>query len=230
MYKTICILANSVKNGEYCIAGIEVTNAGDKWHSTGNWVRPVSNRKGGAISKEESLLQNKNRPPELLDVVAIPFIKRLEVIGQPENYLIDSSKKWQFFCRAPKTAIKIFLESPMDLWLQREKNSYKVSSAWVTEYEPQSLYFIELAKIMTYVSVYKSKKRSRANFDYKGENYDLTLTDHAATGRHLPNFHHHPTGIANGITVTNVAVTISLGTEYEYDGCHYKIVAAIIER
>ena len=62
MTQIIC-LANSWKNGDWCIAGINELQ--------GKWVRPVSDLADGRIP-EEMLLINRLEP-ELLDVLEIPL-------------------------------------------------------------------------------------------------------------------------------------------------------------
>ena len=44
MKKQICILTKSLKDHDYCVAGIDIT--------TGKWTRLVSSKNGGAFPKE----------------------------------------------------------------------------------------------------------------------------------------------------------------------------------
>jgi hypothetical protein len=62
MTQIIC-LANSWKNGDWCIAGINELQ--------GKWVRPVSDLADGRIPEE--MLQINRLQPELLDVLEIPL-------------------------------------------------------------------------------------------------------------------------------------------------------------
>ena len=91
--RTLCILANSVKNRQSCIAGIEVKkNQDGRWQNTERWVRPISHRANGAISNAESFLLKPNRHPELFDIIEIPLQKEAQVTGQTEDWLIEPIK------------------------------------------------------------------------------------------------------------------------------------------
>lgn len=65
--KKIICLANSWKNKERCIAGIDV--------DTGNWIRPVCNQRpydnDGRVPRNIRLVEG--REPELLDILEIPL-------------------------------------------------------------------------------------------------------------------------------------------------------------
>ncbi|MDJ0553135.1 MAG: hypothetical protein QNJ68_01565 [Microcoleaceae cyanobacterium MO_207.B10] len=62
MTQIVC-LANSWKNGERCIAGIEI--------SSKKWVRPVSSLNDGRIPFNIRQIQGKE--PQLLDILEIPL-------------------------------------------------------------------------------------------------------------------------------------------------------------
>lgn len=80
MKKRLVILANSFREGERCIAGIDI--------DTGAWVRPVSNLATRAITWQ---MRNINgREPELLDVVEVSLQNHGPDDGcQPENRTLD---------------------------------------------------------------------------------------------------------------------------------------------
>jgi hypothetical protein len=63
MVKIIC-LANSKKNGDRCIAGIDIC--------TEKWIRPVSKLQDGKIPVNRSLVNGKE--PQLLDILDIPLV------------------------------------------------------------------------------------------------------------------------------------------------------------
>jgi hypothetical protein len=82
MVKIIC-LANSKKNGDRCIAGIDI--------DTGRWVRPIytnsTNPKDGRIPREIRLINGEE--VKLLDVIDIPLHKTGEDFGfESENFNI----------------------------------------------------------------------------------------------------------------------------------------------
>jgi hypothetical protein len=59
----IIVLANSWKNQDWCIAGIEP--------ATGKWVRPVTSLEDGRIRRSDMRLAD--RPPQPLDVIDLPL-------------------------------------------------------------------------------------------------------------------------------------------------------------
>lgn len=75
--RMIC-LANSLKHGGRCIAGID---------ESGNWVRPVSRSQKRAIGKEIRMIQYDE--PEVLDILDVPLYPYGPTDGcQPENKLL----------------------------------------------------------------------------------------------------------------------------------------------
>ena len=79
MVRVVC-LANSVRPGGYCFAGIDL--------DTGEWVRPVSTRADMAITR--SMMSTGGEIPRLLDIVDIPLAGPSPDDGcQPENRLFS---------------------------------------------------------------------------------------------------------------------------------------------
>src|SRR3990172_4236221 len=78
MKKRLIILANSFRDGERCIAGIDV--------DTGAWIRPVSN-----LGKITWGMRNiDGQEPELLDVIEMSLQNHGPDEGcQPENRMLD---------------------------------------------------------------------------------------------------------------------------------------------
>ena len=62
MTQIIC-LANSKKNGDRCLAGIDIC--------TGKWIRPVSNQEDGRVPRDIYLIQDEE--PQPLDILNIPL-------------------------------------------------------------------------------------------------------------------------------------------------------------
>jgi hypothetical protein len=80
MGQIIC-LANSYKEDERCIAGVDV--------NTGEWIRPISSREDGAITW--GIRSINGEEPQILDVLEIPFGDDGPDYGfQPENKLLGS--------------------------------------------------------------------------------------------------------------------------------------------
>jgi hypothetical protein len=87
--KKIIVLADSIKHGGRCIAGVEINPNGTK-----NWIRPVSNREGEAISDQERHYAD-GALSTYFDVVEIDFIRPTPHNCHTENWLIDPSKLWR---------------------------------------------------------------------------------------------------------------------------------------
>lgn len=87
MRKEVAILTTSLKNGGYCVAGVDI--------NTGDWVRFVSNdeRTHGALSISDITYKNR-RICKPLDVVSVDVVAPAPLPHQPENYLINSNGYW----------------------------------------------------------------------------------------------------------------------------------------
>jgi hypothetical protein len=238
--KTLCILANSVKNQQSCVAGIEIEkNSDGQWQNTGSWVRPISHRQNGAISDSESYLRNQKKKPELFDIVEIPLLKPAHVEGQPEDWLIDPSADWQYHGHFdPQKSVNAFLEEPDHLWLQQNGKRDRVTPEWVAEHELPSLYLIapEQMKIYVHVADYGTgpRRSRRASFRYKGVDYDWGMTDPAASTKHFPDYGTRESGLHNGVLLDCAAICVSLAPAWKGDlasqAYHYKLIAGIIEK
>jgi hypothetical protein len=192
--KMLCILANSVKNGQSCVAGIEIfKNEEDNWQNTGRWIRPISHRPNGAISDQESFLRDKGRIPKIFDIVEIPLQKPAEVKGQPEDWLIEPVGSWLYHGRFnPQKSVNSFLEYPNDLWLEANERRDRVTSEWVAEHGLPSLYLVRPDRLKIYVQENDygggPKRSRRAAFTYRGVRYDFGMTDPVVSSRHFPDY------------------------------------------
>jgi len=97
--KKIVCLANSRKYNGRCIAGKEMVSG-----QYGEWIRPVSDRKEGEISKKEERVFADGSDPQILDIISIALLKPLahKYKYQTENHLIDSNIHWE------KTGVEIW--------------------------------------------------------------------------------------------------------------------------
>ena len=83
-FEIIC-LANSLKHGGRCIAGIKTDGSG--------WLRPVSGRGDGTLYEEHYTLANGEQP-KLFDILQIPCQEPDPRDYHPENWAI-APKKWR---------------------------------------------------------------------------------------------------------------------------------------
>lgn len=237
--KTLCILANSVKNQQSCVAGLEIEkNSEGRWQNAGRWIRPISHRPNGAISDSESYLRPQNKKPELFDIVAIPLSKPAHVEGQPEDWLIEPSAKWHYLGHFdPQKSVRSFLESPRDLWLQQNERRDRVTPEWVAHHDLPSLYLIEPEHLKIYVQEVDygngPKRSRRAAFRYGGVDYDWGMTDPVASNKHFPDYRTRQAGIHTGVALDCAAICVSLAPAWKGDlasqAYHYELVAGIIE-
>lgn len=208
MEKTIVILAKSIKNGNFCIAGKDL--------NTKEWVRPVSDENGGAITREQSKLTfhgAKYAPWDsaIFHKVKIDFSTHSPLYFQPENYVISGRPWLQDYHKAPPEILFSLLDKPETLW---GNNSFKINQNVILNGVDASLYLVYVQDM----NLYKNDRGKRkVNFIYNGVEYDnFSCTD--------PNFDY----LINKQSRYNEAILcLSLGELFESDNCHYKIVASI---
>ena len=85
--KRIVCLANSEREGDRCIAGIEIVD-GD----LEGWIRPVSSQSNPAVSPQERKYHDDSEPA-LLDIIDIPLLRHQPNSHQQENWLLDRREK-----------------------------------------------------------------------------------------------------------------------------------------
>ncbi|MCL2228430.1 MAG: hypothetical protein FWC00_01215 [Firmicutes bacterium] len=164
MKKQICILTKSLKDRDYCVAGIDL--------QTKQWIRLVSSKDGGAIPKE--LLDDRNI--NVLDVIEIELKGSVPYKTQIENWLIDDIKQ------ITKIGIMIFDQilrlRPYDM----PKFIFGTRNSGLTVDEVKNLgHSLEMVQVqnLAFDTSVKSDGRNhhRVVFDYNGYRYNLPLTD-----------------------------------------------------
>ncbi|HUV79614.1 MAG TPA: hypothetical protein VMW40_02120 [Candidatus Bathyarchaeia archaeon] len=215
-YKEIICLANSRKWGGRCVAGKE--------DSTGEWIRPISNRVTGELRVSDIRYENRESV-ELLDIVEIPFEQVQPETYQPENILI-SNQHWWKRGEYSKDELDALCDNPSTIWTNKHPSSDRIDANYL-EQNPQesSLLFIKVdqVKIRLLLTDYGQgiKKQVRALFSYNGQHYNLVVTDPEIEEKYL----RHDEG-DYPLEGENIYMCISLGGPYRGD-C-YKLVASII--
>jgi hypothetical protein len=233
--KHICVLANSVKFNERCIAGMEVYPASQEhsWKLSNKWVRPISHRADGAISVMESRLAANGRQPQLRDIIEIDLAKRANIAGHPEDWLIEPGRMWRHKGRFPNDIVPKFVETPDGLWLENPLHRDRVSPDFLQQTNAQSLYLIQPESFRIYIREDsfsgKTTKKRRGIFIYQGNEYDLGLTDPKMQAKYFPNFQQMSEGWVAPGPPSVAALCISLTPVFETTGYHYKLVAAVFE-
>jgi hypothetical protein len=232
--KTMLVLANSVKHYPCtCVAGREITLQNNVYN-VGSWIRPVSTHDEGGLAPSESQLQG-GRSPTVFDFVDLTLEKHANDRLQPENWLIAPGTPWKAVTKQfEKPSYDLILESPENLWFQSSEASDRVSSTWLKRRPPtQSLYWIHVPSL-TIQFGWKSwedqyKARRRALFRYKGNTYDLGITDPLFLERHRTKFpaKGQPRQEFELRPAQGCYLCVSLAPEF--NGFHYKVVATIVE-
>ncbi|HHE9442967.1 TPA: hypothetical protein ACPG1Q_000752 [Haemophilus influenzae 10810] len=209
MKKTIVILAKSIKNGHFCIAGKDLSNF--------EWIRPVSTEEGGEITKQQSKLTYQGAEASPWDCcifhnVEIDFQRRVPLYFQPENYLISTEHQWIQKYRSLPNILESLLDSPVSLWGSVSPRINKETIIQDDKFS-NSLYLIKVQNLKLYINEYKKRKVS---FEYKNVLYsDFSCTD--------PSF---DSLMSQKKEYCSAILCISLGELFK-DNFHYKIVASI---
>ena len=209
MEKEIVILAKSIKNGGFCIAGKDV--------NTNEWIRPVSTINGGELSNEQSKSYFHNGDGNLvgylckiLQKVRINFLEAVPLSYQCENYLIDNSRWMQNY---KETELVRYLDRPQTLW---GTNSDYINSVDLNTMNPNgnSLYLIQVSNVVLYVDNAFDRRNRRVFFTLKftDPNFDIIIGENSC------------------IPFDSAILCISLGMPFSPNPPeirHYKLVATI---
>lgn len=92
--KSILVLANSMKKGGRCVAGIEVTPRDGNEYDLGKWIRPIDpTQPEGTIPYQRTLIGTRELKP--LDCIKIQFSGSSNDPYHPEDMEIVTTEKWQ---------------------------------------------------------------------------------------------------------------------------------------
>lgn len=224
----ICVLANSIKHSDRCIAGIEIDKDSEGRYIFGSWIRPISSRDNQAITNEESILDNR-RQPKILDVIGIPLLKKRLDRHHNEDCLIHPKENWTYHGKVSISDISHLINSPKNLWLEYPKRPFspdRVSPEFVRVNSLPSLYMVRVENLELAITQNEFGKKRRAVFSYHGIRYDLALTDPEAQKKYFPNFARTPLGTIEKGPPKNSILIISLTPQF--NGKYYKIVATIL--
>lgn len=203
----LVILANSYREGDRCIAGIDI--------STGLWVRPVSPLKNMAITW--NMRKINNNESGLMDIVEMSLGEQGRDLGcQPENRLLNAVP-WQKVGKMTVHQISEYIEDSTVI-LHDHSNSIQLSHLKIPKTEWKSLQLIKSPDVKFEFNEYL--RRWRTIFGYgDGKSLELGLTD--------PNIINK---LNRGIRISQQCLlTISLaGPLSPYNYC-YKLVAGVIE-
>ena len=223
--RTIVCLANSKKNGGRCVAGREWNDG-----QPGDWIRPVSNRRGEELLK--SWLDGKGGNPSPLDTVKMSLSGPSANEHQPENWLFDEADKWKYFDRVGWDELHKMADPIADLWGTGHSSNYGINDKINPKEKVKStLRLVRVPGLQISVFGYwvgygKRKRQVRARFMYNNQEYGLKVTD-AYHERELKK-------MGDGeYEIGECYITISIVGPYdnnsENDDSRYGLVAAIIK-
>lgn len=201
------ILANSIKHGQCCVAGKNL--------SDGQWVRPVANERGAELSRNQILVSDYSESVSArpMQKVSMNLKKHVPLKHQPENFCVDSSR-WRQTGAITVRELEDYLDHPKDLWGPYDRVAYERIESGVVRVS-QSLYLIRVDQLRLYRN---SDNKRRASFNYQESKYDLAVTD--------PKFDM----LMNAQEGCSNIICVSLGEPFygnsDKASC-YKIVAAI---
>ena len=218
MDKYFICLANSYKHGGRCVAGIEITfDANGKpfiaHHPDGRpvWIRPVSDTPEGAIPTETA--QN---------IRLFSVIKLTEVVPCPHKAHVEDVRYAKMDCRHGSFKPN---DQLMQLCLDKKHQNIfyfqgKAVPSEMVDRLDYSLMLIKPDDAEAYIDENREKSKYRMKFSYYGFHYDFSITDPLF----LEAFKANP---EIGTDLKDVYLALSLGMEFE--GFHFKLVAAVIQ-
>lgn len=212
MKQEIVVLANSLKHANRCVAG--------KTIYTKEWIRPVSNANGDAISVANTAVlnnrTNKKWPLKLLQKTEITFSCHAPRINhQPENFVI-SNDPWIDKYKIAHNELKYYLDYPENLWGLGNSIPYLNAEQGCLQQINASLYLIEVQNLRLYTNQFNGAIRRRAAFTYNSNLYDLAVTC-LTFDNHIQTYNYYESAI----------LCISLGESSPHDNRCYKLIASI---
>lgn len=231
--RQILVLANSVKKSGRCLAGREIVSDG-KQYRLGAWLRPVSDHGEGELWDHERTYGD-NSLAQVLDFAEVPLRGQVGDPCQPENWRIAGTTPWKNLnVGFQRPATNYLVERPRDLWLQPGEKTDRVTHEYLAAHPlSQSLCIVRLENFR--LSLWSTswdgavRRKRRCVFSYRGEKYDIGLTDPIVTARYedqIPALGRPPVEIRLPCC-DDVAVCVSLAGAFQ--GCHYKVVATVFE-
>lgn len=220
--KRIVCLANSRKHGRFCIAGVEIGWKGELL----NWIRPVGTAEDGALYLNDMRCQDGGEP-KLLDIVQIPLFSHFPKSHQPENWAIESGRRWNRQGKVEFAAIAGRAAQGQSRWeigysTQRGLNDRLPLDR--ANAQNCSLRLVEAREIKVNVGTYtrdtgERVRRMLASLELDGAPHRLWITDRALEAIYLakPDGDH---------SIERAILTLSLGEPV--NGWCYKLIAGVL--
>jgi len=228
MKKNIIILANSIKKGGRCVAGLEILNDDHSAPVLGDWIRAIDlTQPEGTIQSKTSFLSGGQLKP--LDIVEIEFERCANDPHHPEDWVIDSATPWRMLNSFSKSILSHIKSSSSDIW----GNGKAVSPGSLGA----TLQLIRIVKPIIVTSGYiinnfngETKFKSFLTLNTGGGSYEVSITDPLFSSKH--NMEPGHIGLGNVKTLelpVGTHLLMSLTPVWVTTGQQYKVIAAIIE-
>ena len=223
MERDIVILAASEKNGDYCVAGLDV--------DSGEWLRPYSHNvetKGAVPLRHITYADGSH--VKLFDVVRIDFGDNCRNVMQPENFYYDESIRWRkvdkltlddvIKRRGLDDRVKIFFNGDRSVVEQNIVGIKKRESLILVKAFDLSI----VVEPPPEISRDRSKK-FRLNFSYNGVDYKRFSIGDTRIRRYFgeKDFGTYPFADFN-------FVVFSLTDKFDLNGKNYKVAAQFLGR
>lgn len=168
MIREVAILTKSSKNGGHCVAGIDLENS--------KWIRLVSDNEDthGALSNED-IKYSSCGYCQPLDVVRVAVKQYDPTKRQPENALIDSTKRWEKIRTIRIEDVRKIHHAEQHDFLFGDTNAF-ITEAVINTLN-HSLVLVEVTNF-TIVQHVEPRRKTKANFTYRGNQYsNMSVTD-----------------------------------------------------
>lgn len=234
--KKIVILANSIRNGQRCVAGREFAETLFLLRA-GPWVRLIDpGTKEGEVRIENTYCQGGGHA-HVRDMIELPVRAHLNDLDHPEDWLLEPDIAWKRLDRLAASDLANFADPPEELWSD-ETGPRTVAAGYVRRMKnPASIYL--LGEIEDCVATWwkepaepggdglAEKVRRRLTFSYRGTKHECEITDPRFTQRHQI-FETAQLGDRTSVPIKG-AVHLCLSLTRPWHGKHYKIAATLFE-
>jgi hypothetical protein len=191
----------------------------------------VTDHGEGELSMIETMQTNGKGFVNVLDFVEMNLGDELDNPSQPENWAYLGPGQWvNANSKFEKCPFYLIDEKPKNLWLDSDDRNDRVSVDFISESPPKrSLVVIQPTNFRLQLATRYNKPKRRAIFTYRGDEYDLSMTDPVIEQKYCRRVPQQGMP-AKEITLPcgdHCRVCISLAGAFQ--GYHYKVVATVFE-
>lgn len=184
----------------------------------GEWLRPVGASPTEELARAERYVGG--REPRLLDILEVPFTRRVPHGCQRENCRVAPGIPWKCVGRLGPAEASELCDPAGPLWVNGAHAHNDRMPMALADAQPCSLRLVRVLDPVWSVKTYGGKPRPRLVFQHADEIYDLAVTDPVAAEELHP-------GASTAVVLTGeYLLTISLGEPFHGD--RFKLVAGII--